>query len=394
MKRRVIVRFHEIGLKGKNRAFFVRRLVENLRLATEDLGVERVWRGQMHVGLTLGPDASWPQVQARLQKVFGVVNFSLAHRTEPDLERIEGLLAREVPSRQFHSFRIATNRADKRFPGTSQEINRRLGTYVQKLRPCKVDLSHPDLTIYVEIQPHDAYVFMEKTPGAGGLPVDSGGAVVALLSSGIDSPVAAWHLMKRGCRVNFVHFHSYPLVDTRSMEKASELVERLTEWQYRSRLFLAPLAEVQKRVILSAPPAYRVILYRRFMVRIAEAIARREGALALVTGESVGQVSSQTLENIATVEAVTAMPILRPLIGTDKQEIIARARALGTYEVSIQPDQDCCSLFVPAHPVTRATPSELEDLEASLPVADLARQALEGVEERRFRYRAPAAEGV
>jgi len=306
---------------------------------------------------------------------------------ERDLGAIKELLAQLVPRRSFSSFRITTNRADKTFPGTSMEISRELGAYVKGLTQARVDLTHPDLTIYVDILPREAYVYFDKVPGPGGLPVGVSGRVVALLSGGIDSPVAAWHMMKRGCPVLFLHFHSYPLVDTSSLEKASELVEHLTQYQYRSRLFLTPLAEIQKRIILTAPPAYRVVLYRRFMVRIAEAIARREGALALVTGESVGQVSSQTLENMAVIEAVTTLPILRPLVGLDKQEIVERARAIGTYETSIQPDQDCCSLFVPRHPVTRARPEEVERMEAGLEVGALVEEALAATQERTFEYR-------
>ena len=207
---------------------------------------------------------------------------------------------------------------------------------------------------------------------------------MTMLSGGIDSPVAAWHMMKRGCRAHFTHFHSYPLVDRSSIEKAMELADHLTQHQFTSSLSLVPLGEIQKQIIVSTPPAYRVILYRRFMVRITEILARRQGALAIITGESCGQVSSQTLENIAVIDAVANMPILRPLIGLNKEEIVNMSRSIGTFPISIQPDQDCCSLFVPRHPETHARLETVVKLEAGLAVDELVEAAVAGTEMRKF----------
>ncbi len=387
MSRYVIMRFHEIGLKGKNQPFFIRRLADNLREATWGLGVRSVWDRRMMVGLTLSDDASWPAVEERLRRVFGVVNFSLAHRTGPDLGSIRELVAGLAGSRPFSSFRITANRADKRFPLTSIELNRDLGALVEQATGARVDLKNPDAVIYVDVMARDAFVYLDKTPGPGGLPVGVSAPVLCLLSGGIDSPVASWRMMKRGCPVIFLHFHSYPLVDASSMEKAHELVQVMTRYQYASKLLLAPLAEIQKAIILTTPPAYRVVLYRRFMFRIAERVAGRVGALALVTGESVGQVSSQTIENIAAIDAVASLPVLRPLIGMDKMEIMDQSRALGAYPISILPDQDCCSLFTPARPVTRSAPEELERFEEDLDVAGLVQDAVEAVEERHWHHR-------
>ena len=255
-----------------------------------------------------------------------------------------------LESHEFQSFRITANRADKRFHVTSDEINRDLGTFVK------------DFT------------------GAVGV----SGSVMAMLSGGIDSPVAAWQMMKRGCQAHLVHFHSYPLVDNSSMEKAAELAQFLTRFQHQSSLSLVPLAEIQKQIIVSTPPAYRIILYRRFMVRIAEILSGQVGAKAMVTGESCGQVSSQTLENISVVNQVAGMPILRPLIGMNKEEIMDQARTLGTYPISIQPDQDCCSLFVPKHPVTRGDLKTVLHLESLVPVEELVQQALDQTRTQRF----------
>ena len=225
------------------------------------------------------------------------------------------------------------------------------------------------------------------------LPVGVSGRVTAMLSGGIDSPVAAWQLMKRGCTVQFVHFHSYPLVDMSSIEKVVDLTQYLTKFQYGSVLHLVPLGEIQKQIIVSTPPSYRIILYRRFMVRITELLARRMGAKAIVTGESCGQVSSQTLENIAAVDQVAGIPILRPLIGTNKEEIINVAKDLGTFPVSIQPDQDCCTLFVPKHPVIRADAAMVAKLESTLPVDELVQQALGNVTIKKFSSPEPIAAG-
>ncbi len=361
----------------------MRRLAENLRMATESAGVFRVWRGQMMVGLSLDNQANWDEVKERVRDCFGVAKFFLAYEYPQNLELIREALPGMLEGREFKSFRIRTNRADKRFPLTSPEVNRNLGRFVEELTCARVDLDSPDLTIYLDIQTRGILLYFDETPAHGGLPVGTSGKVAVMLSGGIDSPVAAWHMMKRGCPASFVHFHSYPLVDRSSIEKAAELAQRLTRHQRRSELFLVPLADIQKRIIVETPPSYRVLLYRRFMLRIAETLARQHGARAIVTGESCGQVSSQTLDNIAVVDHIAGMPVLRPLIGLNKEEIVGMARNIGTFPISIQPDQDCCSLFVPKRPETRARLATIEKLEERLPVGDMVAEALNGVARER-----------
>jgi thiamine biosynthesis protein ThiI len=378
VKTHVIVKTHELALKGKNRPWFMRRLTENLRHATQGTGVSRVWQAQLMVGLTLEDESSWPLVKERVRGCFGVAKFFLANEFPQDLDLIKEALPGMLKGREFRSFRIETNRADKRFPMTSPEVNRDLGRFVEELTGARVDLSNPDFSVYLDIQSRGILLYFDETPAPGGLPVGSSGRVAVMLSGGIDSPVAAWHMMKRGCTATYVHFHSYPLSDRSSIEKAGELVQHLAKHQRRSELFLAPLAEIQKRIIVETPPSFRVLLYRRFMMRIAERLARQSGAKAIITGESCGQVSSQTLENIAVVDDVAGMPVLRPLIGLNKEEIVGMARNIGTFPISIQPDQDCCSLFVPRHPETRARLGTVERLEQRLPVDELVAEALEG----------------
>ncbi len=373
-------------MKGNNRPWFMRRLADNLRRATQGAGVEEVWQGQMLIGLTLAEDVDWQVVRDRVKDCFGVAKFFQAYRLPRDLDQVKETLPSLLEIHRYESFRITANRADKRFPVRSDEINRDLGAFVKDLSGARVDLTNPDLEIFIDVQQKEILVYFDEVKAFGGLPVGSSGPVAVMLSGGIDSPVAAWNMMKRGCHAHFVHFHSYPLVDNSSMEKAAELAQMLTRFQYNSGLSLVPLAEIQKQIIVSTPPAYRIILYRRFMVRITEILARRMGAKAIVTGESCGQVSSQTLENIAAVDQVAGIPILRPLIGSNKEEIINVAKDLGTFPVSIQPDQDCCTLFVPKHPVIRADSGMVAKLESALEVGNLVQQAVDNTQVKKFSF--------
>ena len=384
LKSHAIVKTHELALKGKNRPWFMRKLTDNLRIATRGSGVERIWKGQLMVGLTLSDEECWPEVKSRLKEVFGVAKFYKAYELPQDLDGLKARIPEFLEGRTFSSFRITTNRADKRFPMNSEEVNRDLGAFVKDLTGAQVNLKYPELSIYVDIQTSGFLVYFDEVKAHGGLPVGVSGKVAVMLSGGIDSPVAAWQMMKRGCQVMFVHFHSYPLVDRTSMEKAVDLVEHLNRHQYESNLFMAPLGEIQKKIILTCPPSYRVVLYRRFMVRITEVLARRNRAKAIITGESCGQVASQTLENIAVVNQSAGMPILRPLIGHNKEEIVNMAQNIGTFTTSILPDQDCCTLFVPKHPETKADLDTVLRLEESLSVDEMVKDAVENTERRHF----------
>ena len=389
----IVVHYQELALKGKNRPWFLGRLVRNLRRALSDLDVRTVRALMGRVEVVLGPGAVPAEVSERISRVFGIANFSYANstpldyarsddgrseRTGPtgDLDVIAKAILTDLGDRTCTSFRVSARRADKRFPMTSPQIEREVGGRIKEARGWTVNLDDPDLVIHVELLTNQAFYFFGKERGPGGLPTGTAGRVVCLLSGGIDSPVAAHRMMKRGCTVTFVHFHSYPILSRASQEKVRELVTLLTRWQQRSRVYLVPFGEIQQQVVLAVPGPMRVVVYRRLMMRIAESIARARGAQALVTGDVVGQVASQTLENLAVVGAVATMPIFRPLIGMDKDEITAEAIRLGTYPISIVPDQDCCTLFTPRNPLTRARRDEVEAAEQALPIDDLVARAV------------------
>ena len=382
----IVVRLGEITLKKKNRPFFVRQLGRNIRRAAKGLAVRDVEWGPNRILIRPGRDLDWPELRERLLRVFGVANFSICEALPWDIDAIQAYVLQMAEARTFESFRITVQRSDKRFPATSQEIERSIGAAVQAASGARVDLSHPEATFHIEIMPGAAYLHSERIKGAAGLPVGVSGRVMALLSGGIDSPVAAWRMMSRGCQVSFVHFQSFPYLDASSRDKAIALARRLTHWQYESRLHIVSFGDVQHQIVASCPPPLRVVLYRRFMLRIAQVLAERERAEALVTGESLGQVSSQTLSNIASIADAVTLPVLRPLVGGDKQEIIDRARLIETYETSIEPDQDCCTLFTPRNPATRSTVAQVQEAEQALDVAGLVQQGLSNVETLEFAW--------
>ncbi|HXZ25614.1 MAG TPA: tRNA uracil 4-sulfurtransferase ThiI, partial [Nitrospiria bacterium] len=329
--RSVVVHYHELALKGRNRPRFLARLTANLRRATKGLGVAAIRALPGRVVLDLGEGADGDAVGRRVAEVFGVANYSLCRREATTLEALKTSVADAIAGQTFGTFRISARRGDKTYSMTSMELNEALGRHVQSLRPVRVDLNEPELTIHVEVLEREALVYTGKRPGPGGLPVGVSGKVVVLLSGGIDSPVAACRMMQRGCRVSFVHFHSHPFLSRASQEKTVELAQQLARYQGASRLYLVAFGELQRQVVLGAPAPLRVVLYRRLMMRIAAELAGRERAGALVTGESLGQVASQTLENLQVVDEAAPLLVLRPLIGMDKQEIIDQAKRIGTY---------------------------------------------------------------
>ena len=382
MKQTVIIHYHEINLKGGNRGWFENRLHQHVAALLRDVPHDRIQRFAGRLAIEIPENASRDEIDviiSRLQRVFGIANFTVARESPADIDAIKITLAELVTSTIFESFKIDARRGTKEFPLNSQELNNLLGAYVVELTGARVRMENPGAVFSVEIASGRAFISVEKFQGAGGLPSGTGGKVLCLISGGLDSPVAAWRMMRRGCRTLYIHFHSFPHTTAESQEKVRNILRVLSRYQLESTLYMIPFAEVQREIVAYAPPPLRVVLYRRFMVRIAEAVAAREKAAAIVNGDSLGQVASQTLENIRTISAVCGIPIFRPLIGDDKEDIMNAARAIGTYEISIQADQDCCSLFVPKHPETMSNIDQAERAEQQLDVSRLCREAIAGM---------------
>ena len=381
----ILVHYQELALKGRNRPWFIDRLLRNLREATRGLGVTEVRALMGRIEIVLADGADLETIRRRASRLFGIANFALAERVPADVAAIEEAAIRHTEGLAPTTFRVAAARADKRFPIPSPELERLVGSRIQDVRGWPVDLDAPATVVHVEVVPGAAFCYVARDRGPGGLPTGVSGRVVSLLSGGIDSPVAAWRMMRRGCRALFVHYHSHPLASRASQDKVRAIVRLLTVSQLHSALVLVPFADIQRRVVVGVPPELRVVIYRRFMLRIADRLARRAGARALVTGEVVGQVASQTLDNLATIDNASTLPVLRPLVGMDKEEITAEARRIGTYEISILPEEDCCQVFAPRHPATRSHHEPLAQIEGALDTETLVEAAVMAAEREEYR---------
>ncbi len=382
----IVVHYKELALKGKNRPWFIQLLVRNIKGALAGLHVAAVRSITGRIELELRPDTPWDEVRDRLRRVFGIANFSYANRGPHDFSALSSAILTDLGDREPGSFRVSATRSDKRLPFTSPQVEREVGGIIKQAKGWRVDLEHPALTVHIEMLPDGAFYFFGKEPGAGGMPTGTSGRVACLLSGGIDSPVAAYRMMRRGCPVLLIHFHSYPILSRASQEKVREIAALLTTHQLRSRLIMVPFGELQQQVVLSVPPELRVVIYRRLMLRIAERLARRAHARALVTGEVVGQVASQTVENMTAIAQATALEILRPLVGMDKDEITAEAQRIGTLPISNIPDQDCCTLFTPRHPATRARLAQVAQAELALPLDAMVTAAVAAASVEDFRF--------
>ena len=379
----VVCHYHEIGLKGKNRDFFEKKLVENIKkaLKPEFFNWAKRFPGRVVLKLTEKGVKNSKKIEQGLNYVFGISYFAFAKATKPQLKEIKKTALELISTQRGKTFKIETKRSDKKFPYPSHRVNELIGEYILKHTKGKtVKLENPKIICFIEILPEIAFIYTKKIKGLGGLPVPTAGKVVSLLSGGIDSPVASFLVQKRGAKVIFVHFHAYPYTSKASIEKVEKIAEILNRYQFSSKLYLVPFAEIQKEILLKTQARFRVILYRRMMLKIAETIAKKEGAQALVTGESLGQVASQTLENIRVIEEAVKMPVFRPLIGKDKEEIIQIAKKIGTYEISILPHQDCCARFLPKHPETKAKINDIKKEEKKLEIKSLIQRIIKDTE--------------
>lgn len=384
-ERAALVHYHEIGLKGRNRSTFEDRLRANLAFAVRDLGAPRVERIASRFLVPLKDPRTADAVLGACAAVPGVMHVSDALVLSREMHDIRAAAGRVLEQAiglagegAVMTFAVDARRSSTDHPVSSEQMNVDVGAHLQKVFGLGVDLGRPDVTVHVEVVQGAAYAYTRRLPGPGGLPVGSSGIVVALLSAGIDSPVAAWRVARRGAVVVGVHFSGAPQTADTSTADVFDIAAVLAPYGGIGRLYAIPFGDLQRAIALGCPPHLCVLLYRRLMVRVAEAIAGAEHAKALVTGESLGQVASQTLDNIAVVDAAATMPVLRPLAGSDKSEIIEEARRLGTYEVSIRPHDDCCTLFMPRNPATHATVAEAEAAEAVFDIPAMVAQAIAG----------------
>ncbi len=375
----VICHYSEIGLKGGNRKFFEEKLVLEIKRVLKNTlysSAERI-PGRILIELTKEGQTKNEEVKDALGFVFGLSSFSFVVDSSCNIEDIKKEALELIKKDNFKSFRVTAKRSDKNLPFTSQELNQEVGAYLfEELKNKKVDLNNPDIVCYIELAGKRSYIFTKKHKGAGGLPIGTGGNAIVLISGGIDSPVAAFMTMRRGAKLSFVHFHSYPVTSEMSVDKIRELVDLLSQYQGKSNLYLIPFTEVQKEILLNTKAKFRVILYRRLMLKITSEIVKKEGSKAIVTGESLGQVASQTIENMLVIDEACNDLIIRPLVCNDKESIVKMAEEIKTLDISNLPHDDCCSRFLPQYPETKAKLNEVIEEEKKINIKKIIDRAV------------------
>lgn len=384
----ILIKNGELALKGLNRGTFEDVLIKNLRWRLKPIGSFAFRKAQSTIYIEpQDEDTDWDEVSERVSKVFGISAFSRAMVVEKDVSAIQHAAAVYLakPLRRAKTFKVEAKRADKKFPLTSPQLCGQVGAHLlEKFPHLTVDVHDPELTVWVEIRDFAAYIHGPQQPGAGGMPVGTGGKAAVLLSGGIDSPVAAYMMAKRGIELTAVHFASPPYTSERAELKVKTLLKQVGEYAGHSTMYIVPFTHIQEEIGEHCPEELFTLVMRRFMMRIASRLAEQNDCGALITGESVGQVASQTIGALQCTDAVATLPVFRPVIGMDKEEIIAIARRIGTFETSIQPYEDCCTVFTPRHPRTRPRIAELEKAEQQLPVEELIAEAIAGVRVEKF----------
>ncbi len=380
MKEIILIKNGELTLKGLNRCNFEDILIKNIRRRLKSLGEVTIRKAQSTIYIEPKEEGfDFEEALERVKLIFGIAGFSRALVCEKDIDNILSLSPEYLKEalENVKTFKVEAKRADKHFPLTSPEICRELGGVIlSKYHHLKVDVHNPEITVFVEIRDTNAYVHAEQLQGAGGLPVGTAGIASILISGGIDSPVAAWTMAKRGLRLNAIHFASPPYTSPRAEMKVKTLLSKVARYSGCINLAIVPFTEIQDQIAEHCPEEYFTLIMRRMMMRISEKIARNSGSLALITGESLGQVASQTLPALVTTDAVTNIPVLRPLIGMDKEEIVTISRKIDAFETSILPYEDCCTVFTPKHPKTRPTLESCADAESKLEIDALIEKAI------------------
>tara|TARA_Y100000590_G_scaffold318086_1_gene359865 strand:- start:53 stop:1222 length:1170 start_codon:yes stop_codon:yes gene_type:complete len=373
----ILIHYHEIGLKGDNKSWFEKILLNNIRKKLNKSQYSSIEKNASRIFIFGIDPNQWGNYANLLKEIIGVKNALLVKSLNADISNINNI-SNEIISNEknISTFRISTKRQYKNYQYTSQEVNQIVGSFIIDKNDIKVQLNNADLNLVIELVKGRAYIGHKKCAGIGGLPVGSGEKAMSLISSGIDSPVASFQLIKRGVSLSYIHFHSYPATSKKSIANVKDILKQLNKYQFESSLTTVPLLDVQQEIMKMTPDKYWVILFRRMMLRISEYFALKENSKVLITGENIGQVASQTLSNISAISDSISMPIIRPLAGYNKEEIINDARVIGTYDISIRPYDDCCSFFVPTHPKTMSKIDEIIKLESKYNVDELTQMAI------------------
>ena len=382
----ILVHYSEIALKKNNRKFFEKIFINNIKSHINGLNYSSIKLYEARVFIHDIDINTWEQFKNRLSNVMGLKNFILMLRTMTDINDIKLASIDLIENENFSSFRITTKRNYKKFGLTSQDVNIEVGDCIRTKTNKSVNLDNPELIIFIEILKNNAFVGISKINGYSGLPANCQERALSLISSGIDSPVASFNMIKRGVTLDYIHFHSYPAINKQSINNVKKILNVLSKYQLKSNLYLVPLLKIQQKIMEVVPDKYWVIFFRKYMIKIANDIAIKNNAVALITGDSIGQVASQTLSNIYAISNDSILPIIRPLSGLNKEEIINQANQIGTYEISIEPYEDCCSYFVPPHPETKAKIEQVNQITKKLDLEQLYNEVVGDIETLKFKY--------
>lgn len=382
----ILIHYSEIALKKNNRKFFEKIFINNIKVHIKNLSYKKIYLKAARIFISDINHNEWDHFKKILKNVMGLKNATLMIESETTIENIKSISEKLVSKVNFETYRITTKRHDKSLSFDSRDINIKIGQHIQDLTKKSVSLKFPDINIRIELLQHKSYIGFDQIKGYSGLPANCQEKALSLISSGIDSPVASFEMIKRGVSVDYIHFHSYPATSMASIDNVKKLLNVLSNYQLKSNLFLVPLLEIQQSIMAQIPDKYWVIFFRRYMVKIANEVSKRSNAIALITGDSIGQVASQTLSNIRAISNISELPILRPLSGYNKEDIVNKAKAINTYDISVEPYQDCCSFFVPPHPETKARMTQVDILEKKLNLEDVYNKTLDNIEECTFNY--------
>ena len=376
----VLIHYSEIALKKNNRRFFETIFLHNIKIHLKNISYKSIKLINARILVYNIQLSDWDNIKIKLSQVMGLKNYMLVIKTNSNIDSINIAAKNVIKDKKFKSYSVNTKRSNKEFSLNSQEVNALIGQNIKDITNKKVDLTNPDITVYIEILLNCSFVGTEKINGFSGLPANCQEKALSLISSGIDSPVSSFEVIKRGVNLDYIHFHSYPATNNQSINNVKKIINQLTKYQLSTTLYLVPLLKIQEKIMEQVPEKFWVVFFRRYMMMIANDVAKKINALALITGDSIGQVSSQTLSNIHVVSDASELPIIRPLAGMNKEEIINKAKKINTYDLSIEPYEDCCSFFVPPHPSTKSKLFDIERINKKLDLNELYIKAIKNIE--------------